>query len=246
MIVIGDVHGCYDTLVALLGKLPKDAEVCFVGDLIDRGPKSAQIVDLVMNNPKYHCVMGNHEKMMVDETKIILEYIARTGMMPLGVKGTLWTVNGGLETLDSYVSFDEDNLDDRGLPTKMFDFDKFEEHSKWMKSLPLYLEFDEFDDKDRKLVVSHSIIKNWKNKDVPGHKHHFENTVLWGRDFSGLRDQGIFNIIGHTPQEGSCTVKSMYANVDTGACFKGIGFGTMTAIEFPSMKIITQENIDDY
>ena len=35
--IIGDVHGCYDTLMALIAKLPEDAEIVFVGDLIDRG-----------------------------------------------------------------------------------------------------------------------------------------------------------------------------------------------------------------
>ncbi len=35
--IIGDVHGEYDTLLALVDKLPKDAKLIFVGDLVDRG-----------------------------------------------------------------------------------------------------------------------------------------------------------------------------------------------------------------
>lgn len=35
--IIGDVHGCYDTLIALIKKLPEKAEIIFLGDLIDRG-----------------------------------------------------------------------------------------------------------------------------------------------------------------------------------------------------------------
>ena len=41
--VIGDVHGCYRSLLALIEQLPHkfDSKICFVGDLIDRGPASA-------------------------------------------------------------------------------------------------------------------------------------------------------------------------------------------------------------
>ena len=39
LLIIGDVHGCFDTLIALIAKLPTDAKIIFVGDLIDRGPK---------------------------------------------------------------------------------------------------------------------------------------------------------------------------------------------------------------
>jgi len=39
-LIIGDVHGCYDELVDLFTKLPEDVPVTFVGDLVDRGPRS--------------------------------------------------------------------------------------------------------------------------------------------------------------------------------------------------------------
>ena len=43
--IIGDVHGHYDTLMRLVDRLPQDAELIFVGDLIDRGSQSAEVVD---------------------------------------------------------------------------------------------------------------------------------------------------------------------------------------------------------
>ena len=48
-IVIGDVHGHYDTLMTLLDAIAPtgDDMVYFLGDLIDRGPQSAQVVDFV-------------------------------------------------------------------------------------------------------------------------------------------------------------------------------------------------------
>ena len=45
--IIGDVHGEYTTLLALLEKIPKDSEIIFVGDLIDRGFRSREVVALV-------------------------------------------------------------------------------------------------------------------------------------------------------------------------------------------------------
>ena len=50
-IVIGDVHGCLDELRELIGKIgpSQDDHLFFVGDLIDKGPFSSQVVDLVQS-----------------------------------------------------------------------------------------------------------------------------------------------------------------------------------------------------
>ena len=66
--VIGDVHGEYDILMQLIEKLPKNAKLCFVGDLVDRGEKSAEVLDFVMEN-NHFCVLGNHELMMLNSTR---------------------------------------------------------------------------------------------------------------------------------------------------------------------------------
>ena len=58
--VIGDIHGSYNTLLALIEKLPKDANIVFVGDLIDRGKYSSQVVKFIRKN-RYKSVLGNHE-----------------------------------------------------------------------------------------------------------------------------------------------------------------------------------------
>jgi serine/threonine protein phosphatase 1 len=66
MLLVGDVHGCLLTLQALLRQCP-GVPVCLVGDLIDRGPSSAQVVRFVRDNG-YDAVRGNHELMMMDLT----------------------------------------------------------------------------------------------------------------------------------------------------------------------------------
>ena len=60
---IGDVHGCVRELELLLEKIsptPRD-ELIFIGDLINRGPKSKHVLDLVMSLPNTKCLIGNHE-----------------------------------------------------------------------------------------------------------------------------------------------------------------------------------------
>ena len=86
--IIGDVHGCFDELAILLKHLgyrletraddiggagfsvthPQGRKAVFVGDLVDRGPTVAKVLDLVMSmtaNGTAFCVAGNHEAKLV-------------------------------------------------------------------------------------------------------------------------------------------------------------------------------------
>lgn len=62
-IVVGDVHGCFDELMALMDKVnlgEKDRVIC-VGDLITKGPKNKEVLELFMNDPRFTTVIGNHD-----------------------------------------------------------------------------------------------------------------------------------------------------------------------------------------
>ena len=70
---IGDIHGCLDKLLKLLGLIDVDWEndtVVFMGDYIDRGPDSKRVVDYVLELRKKHeqvvCLKGNHEWMFLN------------------------------------------------------------------------------------------------------------------------------------------------------------------------------------
>lgn len=68
---IGDVHGCYDQMRALLKKIPDDDQVIFLGDYVDRGPKILEVLHFIRdnrNNPRYLFLMGNHEQMMIEDS----------------------------------------------------------------------------------------------------------------------------------------------------------------------------------
>ena len=62
-IIIGDVHSCYDELIALLEKCerkPSD-EVVSIGDMVDRGPKPCEVVEFFSNGKNTCAILGNHE-----------------------------------------------------------------------------------------------------------------------------------------------------------------------------------------
>src|SRR5688572_10672501 len=73
---IGDVHGRRDLLEVLIAAIdeddkargPADTSVVLLGDLVDRGPDSAGVLDLVRNWPsrsRLHVLSGNHEQMFL-------------------------------------------------------------------------------------------------------------------------------------------------------------------------------------
>lgn len=63
-IVIGDIHGCYDELMALLDKVALDADdrVVAVGDLIVKGEKNREVLDLFIEDKRFSAVVGNHDR----------------------------------------------------------------------------------------------------------------------------------------------------------------------------------------
>lgn len=63
-LVVGDIHGCFDELIALieLAGLREHDHLIAVGDLVDRGPKSREVVEFFASHPeRRHSVRGNHE-----------------------------------------------------------------------------------------------------------------------------------------------------------------------------------------
>ncbi|WP_116091961.1 metallophosphoesterase family protein [Sphingomonas crusticola] len=74
---IGDIHGRFDLLERLLRQIeaddqargPAETHVVLLGDLIDRGPQSREIVDFFLHGPpafaRFHYIMGNHEEMLL-------------------------------------------------------------------------------------------------------------------------------------------------------------------------------------
>lgn len=97
---VGDIHGRADLLARMFERLEKDARpagarpvVVFLGDYIDRGPDSAEVIDLLLQGRpegfERRFLKGNHEAAML---AFLSDPIAHRA----------WLSHGGLETLASY------------------------------------------------------------------------------------------------------------------------------------------------
>jgi len=226
--VIGDIHGEYQTLLALVERLPKDAKLVFVGDLVDRGSQSKEVVAFVRKN-NHLCVMGNHEALCVRYGKQLIGYLM--GELAYENMDSQWGSSGRLNTFCSYGLL---SLEDGVLSEFIKDekaIDEFLEDIRWMQKLPIYLELDAVHPSGKKLIVSHSnISKVWKLRHNDEEKNHFFERALWNRERETSDEADIFNIYGHTPQPHGAMIASNYSNIDTGCCYhKEEEHGRLTA-----------------
>lgn len=106
LIAIGDIHGCYHTLIDLMQKIGLDVKtdtLVFVGDYIDRGPYSCEVVQYLRNLQRTMgedaciCLRGNHEQMAIEAN---------------GELNDLRIMNGGEATQWSYHDNSRELVDD--------------------------------------------------------------------------------------------------------------------------------------
>lgn len=228
-IAIGDIHGCYKTFKKLLEqqiKISKEDHLYFVGDFIDRGPSSREVldylIDLKWRGFKIVSVMGNHEDMM-------LRAFFNEAYMHA------WYNNGAEYTLKSFqvpeeIIFDYEGI--RQIP---------ESYIQYISSLPLYYEEDDF-------VLCHAGLNF--NASNP-----FEDTesMLWIRDFHyqpGVLDNRRL-IHGHTPvpvvsiEQNLRNNNIKVINLDAGCVYKDLpGYGYLLALDLDTGDHFIQENID--
>ena len=223
--IIGDVHGCYETLLALIEQFPnkQNSKICFVGDLVDRGANSKDVIELVRSN-NYDCVLGNHEYLMIESYPFINVDTQNELLQRWIHKG------GALSTIHNYKD-----------KAEMF------EDVEYLKTLPLYIEYKNHKTEDgRYLVVSHSALgKAWelRNSTNEEDKKTFETQLLWSR-YRHCDNSEIFNVYGHTIQD-EVYINEYNANIDLGCYNVGkISNSRICALEFPGLKIYTQENIE--
>lgn len=63
-IIIGDIHGCFSELQDLLDKagITDDDHIIALGDIVDRGPNSVEVLNFFCDHPARFSLMGNHER----------------------------------------------------------------------------------------------------------------------------------------------------------------------------------------
>jgi len=235
--VIGDVHGEYSTLIKLVEKLPSDADIIFVGDLIDRGAKSREVIEFIRTN-NYRCVLGNHEEFMIDYgTSFTKTYPNSTNPSFLHS----WYNNGGDATLYSYNLIKYTG----GLTCVENEegMQQFKDDIEWLKTLPLYIELPNTIN-DLPVVITHASCADvWHHHDNPNAKETFKDYALWHR-IPPNKESKIFNIYGHTPMDFGVEVEDHYVNVDTGCYIKKHGYNTLSAFCVQSCEVISISRVE--
>jgi serine/threonine protein phosphatase 1 len=231
--VIPDIHGCLNTLRALIEEQirpgPSD-ELYFLGDYIDRGPDSKGVIDYIRHLQKEEykvtALKGNHEDFLVEvydtEIKSINPLLRFTDQ-----KNKNWLMIGGRATLDS---FGIRNL--KQIPS---------EYIEWMRNLEYYVSLDQF-------ILVHAGLNC-------GIDDPFTDTrsMLWLRDYEILPEKtGNRKIIhGHVPvtlQFIDLSIRNNMYNfidLDNGPYVSGReGYGNLVALELSAMKMVIQDNRD--
>jgi serine/threonine protein phosphatase 1 len=202
---VGDVHGCFERLVAMheqiaadLAERPVDrATLVHLGDYVDRGLESAQVVEWLVAGPPVPVtevvnLMGNHEQMM-------LSAIAQLDKE----SGELWLRNGGAESLMSW-----------GVS-------RLVAQQEWAARIPVpHLVFL------RDLVLQHRVGPYlFVHAGIrPGVRltQQTRHDLIWIREpfLSSKEDHGVVVVHGHTPRREPL-VAANRIGIDTGAVIGG-------------------------
>lgn len=228
--IIGDIHGCYDELKALLEKLgyqeingimshPDGRKAAFLGDLCDRGPKNVKILHLVMNMVKSGnaiAVPGNHD------VKMLKYLLGKNVQTTHGLDKTVTELKAESECFRSEVK-------------------------EFLDSLVSHYVLD-----DGKLVISHAGIKQ---EYIGRGSMRVRNFCLYGETTGETDEYGLpvrldwatdyrgkaTVVYGHIPQNEVQMVNGTYC-IDTGCVFGG----SLTAFRYPEREYISVKAFEQY
>ena len=236
--IIGDVHGCFDELHALLDALgyqvtrhdeegeprfevqpPAGRRAIFVGDLVDRGPDSPNVLRLVMEMVEAGtalCVPGNHD------IKLLRALQGRRVKIAHGLSQTLDQLQGEsvafrkrliafLDGLISHYVFDEGKLvvAHAGLSEALQG-----RASRWVRDFALY-------------------------GDTTGELDEFGLPVR--RDWAARYRGEALVVYGHTPVAEPRWLNHT-VNIDTGAVFGG----ALSALRYPEQAVVSVAALRQY
>ncbi|MDR0435102.1 MAG: polynucleotide kinase-phosphatase, partial [Gracilibacteraceae bacterium] len=230
--IIGDVHGCYDELCALLDRLgysvdkvkytaapPEGRRAVFLGDLCDRGLKNIEVLRLVMGMVKSgaaYCIAGNHDVKLLKH-----------------LRGSKVQLTHGLDKTVEQLSAESEEF--------------VAEVKTFLDSLISHYVFD-----SGKLVVAHAGLKEKYHGRGSGRVRDF---CLYG-DTTGETDEyGLpvrlpwaneyrgkpAVVYGHTPTPEVEAINNTFC-IDTGCVFGG----KLTAWRYPEKEIVQVEAQEEY
>jgi serine/threonine protein phosphatase 1 len=207
---VGDLHGCADLLSAMLRRIDEDLRArptaksihVFLGDYIDRGPKSREVIDLLIARRRNHdmrFLAGNHEacaSRFLDDPTVLSE----------------WRHLGGINTLVSYgvTPTKHDDPQSQHQVAHAFRQALPDSHHDFMQGLALSFTCGDF-------FFAHAGVR----PGIPLDKQR-QQDLLWIRDDFLLHEEDFGKIVvhGHTPT-AEPVVRSNRINIDTGAYATG-------------------------
>ena len=206
---IGDIHGRADLLAHLQKRIAADLErrpnresliVC-LGDYIDRGPQSAQVLDLLTGTmpARLFALRGNHETMMLD-------FLSDARALDM------WRRVGGMETLVSYGIDVSDVAMGAGYEeARQTLLSKLpERHLNLLKNMRLSLEVDDY-------FFCHAGVRPGIALEA---QSEMDLTTIRHDFLESDEDFGKIVIHGHTPV-AEPEIKKNRINIDTGAFASG-------------------------
>ena len=226
--IVGDVHGCLDALLALEARIVEDAAkftggklIVMLGDYVDRGPRSAEVVAHLLDEPpagfERICLLGNHEAEL-------LEYLDG------GIDLMSWLSLGSEATLASYgieMQAVEGLLGGSERARSMLRKAMPEAHVEFMRTLPILVETERY-------FCVHAGLR----PGVPV-SDHSDHDLIWTRPSGDDMDFPKWVIYGHTPVD-NVRREGRRINVDTGAFHTG----RLTALRIWKSRVRILSNFD--
>jgi len=216
--VISDIHGCALTFSRLLDRvirLQRSDTLFLLGDTIDRGPRSKEVLDKVrelqLSGYDIRSVRGNHEEMLINSCRDRSYF-------------RIWMINGGHETLRSFGV--EDACE---IPPA---------YRRLMESFPFFMEYGDF-------IMVHASLNfrmqdPFEDREAMLWSRSREaiNSLIGGKRLIGGHTPLDMDEI----RRSLTTDKIM---LDNGCVYIGEpGLGSLLALELETMTLYSQKNID--
>lgn len=200
--VVGDLHGELDLFRRLLDKIPTGYQVILVGDYVDRGPRSADVLRLLFESDNFLCLRGNHEEMLSN----FLDGPTS--------EARKWLRHGGQETLASFgVPLVQDVQDENAINDAQAQLkaEMGEDLQRWLLTLQTSVQTGN-------MFISHAGAD--PDRDLAGQGEH---SLVWGHPkfLKKQRRDGYWVVHGHYIQ-AEAKVRNGRIGVDTGAYTTGV------------------------
>ena len=243
--IIGDIAGQFEALSRLVAKMPAAGRVVAVGDLVDRGPQSRQVLDYFREDSAGRIALfGNHELMTINGIKSLLANDDKKEDPSSFQALMMWMVQGGIQTLLNFTGISDDGIiPDRGLLVKAASTFVEGGYLDFLNKMPLILVTDDG------CVVSHAPIgiqvesrKFDHRKDginlLPHGKLSADDIfrLVWSRE-PPLVQAGMLQVFGHNSMWGLRQFTEPTDERIFATCIDSSGQGVLTGLHWPSLNL---------